>query len=390
MTKRRRGHGEGSIVQRADGRWMATVSVGWKDGKRDRKYYYGETRAAVAAKLNDALKAHHDGIPLANEKATVGRFLEEWLEVSKKGKLRARTFEGYVDAVQNHLIPDLGKVPLARLGPARVQRFLNEKATLPRSDARDANPLSPRSVQFMHAVLRNALKQAMAWGLVARNVATLVELPRVVRGEISPLTPKDAKAFLEATREHRNEAVYVVALSLGLRQGEALGLRWQDVDLEAGRLDVRRSLQRITGKGLQLEELKTERSRRSVRLPRMTIAALRAHKVRQAEERLAAGKAWKDHGLVFPSTIGTPLDARNVRRHFTKVLRSLKIAERRFHDLRHTAASFLLAQGADLRVIMETLGHSQISTTANVYAHVLDTLKQDVADKMDAILGTAS
>jgi len=186
-------------------------------------------------------------------------------------------------------------------------------------------------------------------------------------------------------RSHRLGALFTVALALGLRQGEALGLRWDAVDFQTGVLTVRAALQRV-GKQWQLVEPKSERSRRTIALPRVAVVALRAHRVRQKRERLLAGGDWKEAGFVFTTQIGTPLDPINLTKTFKRLLRVAGLPSIRFHDLRHTAATFLLAQGVDARTIMETLGHSQISLTLNTYSHVLPSLQRDAALRMNKIL----
>ena len=248
---------------------------------------------------------------------------------------------------------------------------------------------SPRTVQYTHTVLRRALGRALKWGLVARNVATLVDRPRSVRQEMQSLSPEQARVFLQAAEGDRLEALYSVAIAVGLRQGEALGLRWDDVDLDAGKLRVRVALQRVNGK-LQLVGPKTAKSRRTIALPQTAVIALRKHRTRQLEERLRAGEHWQEMGLVFPSTIGTPHDARNVVRAFQKLLEQAGLPHMRFHDLRHTCASLLLAQGVHPRVVMEILGHSQISLTMDTYSHVIPSLQREAAQQMDAALGTSS
>ncbi len=191
--------------------------------------------------------------------------------------------------------------------------------------------------------------------------------------------------MLHAAKGERLEARFTVALTLGLRQGETLGLRWQDVDLEAGDLRVRVALQRVKGK-LQLVEPKTPGSRRALPVPPSVVLALREHRRNQLEERLAVGPLWQDSGLVFTTTIGTPPDATNVVRHCRAILDRAGLPRMRYHDLRHACASLLLAQGVKLRTIMEILGHSQLSTTAEVYAHVLPALQGDAANRMEALL----
>ena len=239
---------------------------------------------------------------------------------------------------------------------------------------------------YIRVVLRAALNQARKWNLVGRNVAELVESPRVRRFEIKPLTPEQARQLLDAAKGNRLEALCAVALACGLRVGEILGLRWQDVDLEAGRLAIRQSIQRQRGAGLVAVEPKTERSRRTIEVPAPLVAELKAHRVRQLEERLVAGTRWRDGGLVFASAVGTGLEPRNLHRAFKAMLKRAGLPDIRFHDLRHSAASLMLAQGVPLRVVMEVLGHSSISLTADTYSHVMPSLVRDATEKAAAIL----
>ena len=203
---------------------------------------------------------------------------------------------------------------------------------------------------------------------------------------MEPLNPEQAKTLLEAVADHRLEALITVAVGLGLRQGEALGLRWrEDIDLDAGLLSVQQTLERA-GVEPRFGEPKTARSRRTINMPSTVAAALRRHRTRQLEERLAAGPRWRESGLVFTTTIGTAIDKSGLHKAFKAVLRAAGLPDIRYHDLRHTAATLLLAQGVDPRTIMETLGHSQISLTMNTYAHVMPALQREAAAKMDAIL----
>ncbi len=210
------------------------------------------------------------------------------------------------------------------------------------------------------------------------------------------LTPDQARAFLDAARGDRLEALYSVAITLGLRQGEALGLRWDDVDLEARTLHVDRALQRIAGAGLQLVEPKTKKSRRTLSMPDAVVRALRAHRIRQTEERIFAGAAWVDSGLIFTTLEGRPLSASHVvNGSFHRVCRAAGIAYGthakpglRFHDLRHSCASLMLAQGIPARTVMEILGHSQVAITLNRYTHVPTVLMEEAAKAMDRAIGT--
>jgi len=373
---RKRGQGEGNIYKRNDGRWAARVSVGYRNGKRARRWVYGKTRAEAANKLRSVIVAHEQGTLVDPGRVTVEKFLTGWLEDCARPKLRPRTLLSYAQVVRLHILPPLGRVPLQKLSPQHVQTWLND---LQRSG------LSPRTCHYARAILRSALGQALRWGVVSRNVAALVEGPRVPKHEIRPLQPDQARALLDAVRVHRLGALFTVALALGLRQGEALGLKWDALDFTTGVLHVRAALQHV-GKEWHLVEPKSERSRRSITLPRVAIVALRAHRVRQKKERLLAGSGWKETAFVFTTRTGTPIEPSNLTKEFKRVLKRAGVPEVRFHDLRHTAATFLLAQGVDPRTIMETLGHSQISLTLNTYSHVLPSLQQDAATRMNELL----
>lgn len=368
----KRGNSEGSISKRSDGRWMARLSL--PSGKR--KYFYADTRAEVAQKLAAATRDRDQGLPVMGERLTVGQHLDTWLENSVKPSVRPRTHESYESHVRVHLKPALGKIALAKLSPAQVQAFMNQKL---------AEGLSPATVLRIRATLRKALNQAMRWELVHRNVATLVDAPKATRPKVEPMTPDEARRFLAAIKGDRLEALYNLVLAIGLRKGEALGLLWEDVDLDRGRVTIRRALQRIDRRP-QLVETKSERSWRTLPLPQPLIPQLREHRARQNRDRLLAGERWQDWGLVFASKEGTPLDTMNVTHRFQAILEREGLPRQRFHDLRHCCATYLLVQGVDLQVVKETLGHSQISLTADTYAHVMPSLKQDAADRMGELL----
>ena len=380
-TVARRGPNEGSIRERSDGRWEARLVVTLPDGRRVRRSWLGRTRAVVRDKLAEASRAETNGATLASSRLTTGAYLHQWLEEAVRPSVRPSSYQSYAGMVRRHLEPGLGHLPLVRLSPQQVQRFLNAKS---------AAGLSPRTVAYCRAVLRQALAQAERWGLVSRNVAKLAEPPRVPRRLVTPFTPAEAHVFLDAIVGDRLEALYLVALGVGLRQGEILGLSWTDIDLEAGTLTVRQALQRVDGK-LVLVEPKSVTSHRVVALPAIVSEGLHRHGLRQQQERLRAGGRWHADArrLVFTSSIGTPLDANTVPRRFQALLRSAGLRHQRFHDLRHACASLLLAQGVAARVVMETLGHSQISLTLNTYTHVTTALGRSAAQRMDELLAPA-
>ncbi len=370
----RRAKGEGHIRRRKDGRWEARITLA--DGRR--RSYFGKTRAEVAQKLREALSKRDSGLPLPFERETLGAFLDAWLRDVAAPRLRPRTFESYRAIVQQHLKPALGRLPLARLTPHRVQAYMNEQLS---------SGLLPRTVQYHHAVLRAALATAERWGKVSRNVARLVSPPAVRRPEVQPLTADQMRAFLDAVADTRDGPLYACAVALGLRQGELLGLTWDDLDLERGTLTVRRTLQRYGGQW-HLDAPKTQRSARTLGLPATLIQTLRAHRARQLEERLRAGPAWQGDAwnLVFCNETGEPMSGAQLTRRFQAQVAALGLPPQRFHDLRHAAATYMLAQGVDLRVVMEVLGHSQIHVTANTYAHVRVEATRAAAERVDALL----
>ena len=249
--------------------------------------------------------------------------------------------------MQTHILPALGRTALQQLTPNRCSASSRQAGHRPR----------PAHGRRLHAVLRTALGQAVKWNLIPRNVAALVDRPRVPQHELRHLTADEARQFLASVSDDRLAALYITAISLGLRRGEALGLHWEDVDLDKGRLVVRRAVQRVAG-ALQVVELKTKAAYRSINLPAVTVTGLRAHRARQLQERLLAGSTWQETGLVFTTRIGTPIDPRNYKRAFDRALERAGLAHMRIHDLRHTAASLLLAQGVSPKMISEILGHA--------------------------------
>lgn len=378
QKKRRRGHGEGAIYQReSDGRWVAVADLGWVEGKRTRKYLYGQTRKEAADKLKAFEAEHVPGQPVTPERQTVQEFLDRWLSDIIKPKKAPRTHESYAAEIRRHLGPGLGHHRLKRLSPQDVQAYLRRK---------EEQGLSKRTVQYHRTILRAALNQAMRWGLVSRNVAALTEAPRIDRPERAFLDVNQAETMLEAARGDRLESLWLLTLTMGLRRGEALGLTWADVDYDNSELVLVRQLQRV-GKELVFREMKTD-GRRRLPLPAVTIEALKAHRKRQLEERLLAGDRWQESDLVFPSTIGTPMDPNNVSNRFKALARQAGLPEAiTLHSLRHSCVSFLVAQKVETRLIMEILGHSQISTTMDLYAHILPAAKREAANAMDATFG---
>ena len=354
----RRANGDGTITRRANGLWQGAAYVTTTRGVRRREYVYGKDRDEVRARLNALLAAEQANIQVSHERWTVEAWLTYWLADVVRPTRAPKTHQGYELVVRRHLVPVIGTKRLARLTTQDVRLVL---ATVEDGGG------SPRTVQFVHAVLRAALQTAVREEVVTRNVAKLVRAPaprsRVSRG----LSVAEAKQLLAAAVGDRFHALYVLALYLGLRRGELLGLRWADVDLDVGRLEVVQTLQRVDG-ALTFVHPKTRRSERTIPLPDVVVTALREHRARQAAERLALGPAWTDSGLVFTSRIGTPLEPDNLRRSWYQV-RGVLDQPIRLHDLRHTCVTLLLEAGVPPHIVQEIAGHSALDVTMNIYAH---------------------
>ena len=372
---KRRGKGEGSVYQRGtDGRWVAEATI---NGKR--KQFYGPTKRGVTQRLRKFLTAVDLGHTPPTRAVNLGAYVDEWLDY-KQPRVRPGTFKSY-SAKAAQLKRELGGIPLGRLVVMQVERLMSQQLSA---------GVPPRSVHHLRAVLSNALNDAMRWGLIDRNVAALAKPPSVPEREVRALTVEDAKNILAAVEGDRLEPLFTVPLTLGLRQGEALAVRWTDVDFDAGTLRIERTLQRVDGEYCFLPP-KSKRSRRILPLPDPVIRALHAHRRRQLEERLLAGPAWEGGDwdeLVFADEIGRPLSGFHVTKRFQKLLAAAGLPELRYHDLRHGAATLMAALGVPPRVAMEVLGHAQSSTTMEIYTHVAPELQREATDRVaEAIWG---
>ena len=374
----RRGNGEGSIYCDSNGRWRGSVDLGYVNGKRSRKYVTGRTRKDVSAQLRRAVDARDTGnLVIGHATLTLGEWLTFWVDSIASAKVRPSTLKTYRGYINNRIIPALGRHRLDRLQPEHLEAFYR---------ASHEEGLAPASVLHMHRIISRALKIAHRRGRVGRNVATLVDAPSVSRAEIEPLSADEARRILLSARGQRNSARWSVALSLGLRQGEALGLQWQDIDFDQRTLTVRQALQREAGGGLVLVPPKSRAGRRTILLPAPLLAQLKEHRAVQSRERLAAGQMWVDRDFVFATAVGKPIDPRNDYRAWKLLLVDAEVRSARLHDARHTAATLLLMQGVAPRVAMQILGHSQISLTLGTYSHVVPELAEEAAVAMSRAL----
>ncbi len=373
----RRGNGEGSIRKRKDGRWEGRYTVQTPEGTKQ-KTVYGKTRKEVAENLTEAMAGRDRGLVFDAGKLTVAEHLERWLEDVVKPSASHRTYSAHAQQIRTHLAPTLGRVRLKALRKAHIDRLYREKL--------DAG-LAPSTVRRIHAVLHKALEEAVKGDLIPRNPAAHANKPKAKQEEIEPLDASQAAAFLEAARGDRFEALYVLCLMCGLRQGEALALRWQDIDLEGATLRVNRQLQRVRGGGgLRFSEPKNA-SRRTVGLPPRALSALKSHRKRQLEEKVAAGPLYWDGSLVFASRRGTPLDAQNVvNRHYKPLLKRAGLPPIRFHDLRHSCLSLLAQRGEPIRDLQALAGHATAAFTLQRYTHHYDASARRTAEAMGDIL----
>jgi integrase len=360
------------ITKRKDGRYMARYTVHTPDGPKRKTIYgkaYKEVEAALAKARGDAAR----GLTFDAGNLTVGEWLDRWLEDAVADTVRPVTFAKYEQIVRNHAKPALGRLRLQTLTPAHVRGLYREKLD---------SGLSPRTVQYVHVTLNKALKQAVADGLIPRNVCEAVKPPRPQKREISPLTPEQARRFLEACQGERLEALFVLAVHTGMRQGELLGLHWEDVDLEAGTLRVRRALAQ-TNDGPVLTAPKSAKSRRRIKLTGASVEVLKRHRAAQNGESRKLGGLWENRGLVFPNRTGGFLSPYLLTDGpLKRPLECAGLPSIRFHDLRHTCATILLSRGVHAKLVQELLGHATISITLDTYSHVLPGMDDGVADAM--------
>jgi integrase len=375
----KRGNGEGSIYFRtSDDKWVGSITL----ENRKRRVFYGKTRKEVQEKLKVVLREQQQGTLVTAPRQTLAQFLTEWLENSQKQSVRPRTYERYEELVRLHIVPALGRYELQKLSAQHLQAFYAQKSE---------EGLSATTINHFHNVLHKALDTAVKWNLVARNVCDLVSPPRRKRFEVHPLTLEQVHKLLSVVEGHEMEALFKLALATGLRRGELMGLKWQDIDFDAGVLQVRRILSRVPtkmpGKGYVEAEPKTQKSRRSVVIAPFALEALQQHRERQREAKLQVGTAWQEHDYVFCTSIGTHLNpTRDMLDQLKALLKKAGLPDIRFHDLRHSAATLLLSVGVHPKEVQEILGHSQISITMDVYSHVLPGMQQDAMSRLnDAI-----
>lgn len=373
--RKARRKGSGSVFRRKDRKggkeWVAQIIL--DDGNPKQRYFKTQEEADIA--LNEMLYEQRRGTLITERDQTVRQHLERWIAIHKT-RIRWSTYLNYRRIIDKHLLPALGHLTLQKLSAHDLDALYASKLE---------EGLSPVRIRSIHMVIRMGLKQAVRWRLIARNVSDDVSPPRDTQlHERQTLTPTQAKHLLAAAKGHRLEAMLTLALASGMRRGELLALRWKDIDFEKRSLSILRSVNRLPG-GHRETEPKTARGKRHISLPQFVIESLQQHRIRQKEARLKAGPAWEENDLVFCNIYGRYLNSQSLFVLFSSLLKKAELPHMRFHDLRHSAATILLAMGVSPKVVQELLGHSNVTLTLNVYGHVLPSMQQEAMDRLDRL-----
>jgi len=366
---------QGNIRERSKGRWEIRVELGrGQDGKRKRKIVqFRGNKTEASKKLRELLTSLDKGIPMGTQKITFGGWLSKWMLEYVVPNKRQKTIERYEGLIQKHIAPDLGRIELTKLTPSEI-RTLEAKLT--------AQGMAPKGVELVHAVISGAYRYALQEDVAWRNPAKAVTPPKVIRTEVVPPEIARVKEILrlaEAEGHPLFACLYLIAYT-GLRRGEALGLRHQDLNLEAGVISIVQTVGRSLHKGVLVEPTKNTYSRRSLDLDDDTLAVLRAHIGKQMLHRMELDGAYEDHGLVFPDGLGKPLNPMTVTRAFQSFARRVGLEGAKPHDLRHFHASVMLQNGQSLLLVSKRLGHASIATTGDIYGHLLPGWQKEAAN----------
>lgn len=371
-----------AIIKRGKDTWLIRIFLG-RDNNGKRKYFNETFKGKKKDAGNFEMKKKTEmnaGISIEHSKVTVDEYLEKWLEISAKPRLKERTHGDYKEYLKRYVSPNIGKMKLSKLKPLDVQAVYTWMI---------GKGFAPRTIQYTHSILSSALKQAVKWQILSYNPASLTDRPQNHRKEMKVLSPEEAKQFLEAAKEDRWGIIFSLAISTGMRPEKYLGLRWKNIDLKNGLATIERVLvDKRVGGGWTLEEPKTSQSRRTIPLPNAVSQELVAHRREQLEERLKFGQAYQKFDFVFATELGTPILRSNLtRRHFKPILKKAELPEDiRLYDLRHTCATLLLAAGENPKVVSERLGHASIVLTLDTYSHVLPTMQESATNKLEKMM----
>jgi len=391
---KKRANGEGTIRQRKDGRWEGLYTVNYK-----RKSVYGKTQAEVRKKLNEVLNDINNGMYIENTNITLGAWLDEWLEVYAKPSVKLSTYGSYEGYIRNHIKPEIGKVKLSVLRADILQKFFNQKLTNGRCDkVKDTNTnklvtrkggLSEKTIKNMYNMIHSALKQAYRNGLVNQNVSEIISLPKQKRNEMRVLSLEEQKALQRAVQDERLGIGIILCLFTGIRLGELLGLKFEDIDFENKTITIRRTLNRLKvfdnaekKTDIVIGEPKTNKAKRIIPLQEFLIPLLKTHRARVLTEQLKVANLYENHSFVMCNEFGKFLEPTTYQKFFKNMLKKASIQDTNFHTLRHTFATRALESGFDVKVLADILGHADASTTLNKYAHALPDHKKTSMEKL--------
>lgn len=371
--RRRRRPGEGTVYQRKDGRYVAEITL--EDGSR--KSYYFKTEKEALEKKNELLYEKRQGILATGPHQKLATYLTTWLETTHKPPAaKPQTYSNYRTVINKHLISTIGHIVIQKLTPQRVQTLYAQKLH---------EGLAPRTVGLIHGVLHMALDNAVRWNIVSRNVTDLVDLPHAEKYDAQTLDVEQARTLLEVAKDSLIETLLLVAVTTGMRRGELLALRWSDIDFKHKVLYVRHSVGRVAGYGYVEGDPKSKTSRRKIMLPDAVLKSLNAQRERQDQIKQKAGDQWQEHDLVFTNRHGRYMHFDMLMVRFHKLTDAAGLPRIRLHDLRHSAATILLAKGVHPKVVQELLEHSSIRVTMDIYSHVLPSMQKEASQTMDSL-----
>jgi len=371
MAKTIRGKKEGSLSRRPNGHWRAQIS------REDRRISHDCSTKVEAQEWLRKMQTQLDyGYDYLGGRNRLGQYLQEWILTSRLA-LRQKTADQYERVIRKHIIPRIGSIALKNLNLARIEQFYAELLQ---------DGVGIRTVRIIHSILHRALNKAVRYDLIVKNPAHGAALPKYRHPEMKFLDETQVPVFLVAAKGSPYEALYYLAITTGMREGELFGLQWSDLHWSDGLLYIQRQSQRVAGKGWWFEEPKTRSGKRLVKLGENTLQKLREHRARQQWQKVMAVERWQEHDLIFPSSIGTPGDPSNLRKDFLNVLQRAGLPKIRFHDLRHTAASLMLNRNIPAIVVSKRLGHAKPSTTLDIYGHLMPEGQDEAARLMDELI----
>jgi len=379
---------KGHLTKRSKDSWTIVVDLGLKaNGKRNQKWKSTKgTKKEAEALLARMLTELEDGVYIDAKKTSVSGYLDKWI-ASIKGSVSSTTHERYKQLCDKHLKPTIGNIALNKLQAIRISELYSVAMESGRIDGKGG--LSKQTVLHMHRVLKRALSQAVKWGLISRNPCDAVDnIPKPNKKERLTFTTEETLSLLEQLEGNRLQLPVLLAVTTGMRRGEILGLRWKDIDLDKKRLCIRQIVIETREYGLEVKQPKTDSSSRTIALPRIAIEAIKKYRVEQAQLCLQLGKGLTPESMLFDEFSGLNIPNR-ITVNFRSFIKTHGFKHVTFHDLRHTHATHLLEQNIHPKIVSERLGHSTIALTMNTYSHVMPTMQEEAANKVDDMLGNS-